>query len=481
LLSAHLTPAELFGGFVAVSTLIALRQWRLGILLAFLAAIAQDPIRKITPGTPGVMAVSSAPIWVAVILAGLLARPRSLAALRRAFPDISGWMLLLTLSLIPATLVLFQHGTQMWRLAALGLYGYLTALGSLGVGIFFVRRPQDLRRLIVVYVVVTTAFLSGVFLEHLETFPQSRMLGTWALGANWDRYTAGVTLGLMTGFYRSPDLMSWHAASVVILALSLALQERRKRALPLIAFAGIAGVCLVLGGRRKMAMMPIIWFAVMTLNLARQGRLSRVFALGAAGTMAAVALFFGTTEMGVSSDYFTYMSSSAQDAPGRLLTVFTNVWRTYNQWGLLGLGIGTATQGARYLGLPAETWQETGLEKLMVELGLAGLICAIALMARIGWTLLKQVRRQELHPAPILHLGFAGFAAANLASYLVSQQAYGDPIVLFGTGLTVGIALSGAHWRYRFEAARAQTRARFAHRVRGRDRRGSVEPPPPSV
>ena len=54
--------AQAFAIAVAIFSLLALTDWRLGIRLAIIIGIAQDPIRKLTPGTPAIMAVSSAPI-----------------------------------------------------------------------------------------------------------------------------------------------------------------------------------------------------------------------------------------------------------------------------------------------------------------------------------------------------------------------------------------------------------------------------------
>jgi hypothetical protein len=453
--SAYLTPATFLAGLVAVAVLVAFRNWRWGIALGFLIGIVQDPIRKLTPATPGLMAVSSAPVWIAVILSGLAARPRSVVRFQRAFPHIATWMLLLTISLIPATLQVFKLGPVVWQLALIGLYGYLCPLGAILIGAFVVRSARDLRRLMLFYLIVTGIFLVGVLLEYQGSFSHWRTLGTWALGANWDRYGRGYALGLMTGFYRSPDVMAWHAATVVILSLTLALQGRRARAVPLLGLAVLGAICLVLGGRRKMIMMPVIWLAVMLLNLVRQGRLTRVLALAGAAALSSVAVAIGSHEIGVADEYYTFAGSTRSDAVERISNVFVMTREAYDRYGALGLGIGTATQGSHHLGLPFRTFFEGGLDKLMVELGVFGVVCALALAIRLATTLTRQLRSQQDHPAPLVHLGLVGLIAANAGSFFISHQAYGDSVVMFGTGMTIGLALSGAHWRHRFQTANA--------------------------
>jgi len=457
--SGYLSPASVLTACVVLASLVALRNWRWGIALGLLIGIVQDPIRKITPGTPGLMAVSSAPIWIAVLLSCLVARPRNVLGFRRAFPQVATWMLLLLICLIPATLQVFKLGPSVWQLALIGIYGYMCPLGAIVVGAIAVRSPRDLRRLLLFYLVVTGVFLVGVILEYHGGFSGWRTLGTWALGANWDRHDRGYSFGLMTGFYRAPDLMSWHAATVVILSLTLALQARRARVIPLLGLAAFGAICLLLGGRRKMVMMPVIWLAVMLLSLTRQGRISRLLGLGGAAAVASVAIAIGSQEIGVAEGYYVYAGSAREDAAERILQTFRKVWQAYDEYGVTGLGIGTATQGSRYLGLPFQLFYEGGLDKTMVELGAFGLFCALGLVVRLVTTLGRQLRLQKGHPAPILHLGLAGLIAGNAASYFISHQAYGDSVVMFGTGMTIGLALSGAHWRHRFEAGEEVRRA----------------------
>ena len=51
-----------FLGFVGLAALITLTDWRRGWLLAILAGVLQDPVRKITPGTP---------VWLSMSVVGI--------------------------------------------------------------------------------------------------------------------------------------------------------------------------------------------------------------------------------------------------------------------------------------------------------------------------------------------------------------------------------------------------------------------------
>src|SRR6202008_2470331 len=105
----------------------------------------QDPIRKLTPDTPAIMAITAIPIWSAACLIAFN-RDRMWAIFRGTWPRVASVIRLFLLSLIPATLVVFQYGLSAWRLATIGLFGYLMPMASLLAGFVYTTSRDELRR-----------------------------------------------------------------------------------------------------------------------------------------------------------------------------------------------------------------------------------------------------------------------------------------------------------------------------------------------
>lgn len=455
MLADQLTLLNGFGAFVAVCCLLALRSWRLGVMLAVLVGLLQDPVRKSIPGTPGLLAVSAAPVLWSAILSAFARGDVGVRRFRDAFPRLAGLGLLFLLTLIPATLTLLRQGGGLYRLALFGIYGWVTPLAAVLVGVFWVRRPGDLSRFAVFYCLVAALFLGGTVLDYRDTYPGWRALGTWSLEANWDRQAEGVDIGLTAGFFRAPDLMSWHAATVTVLALMLTLGEPRPRALGWLALAGYAAMCLLLGGRRKMIGIPFLWGVLVLVPLIRSGRLGRAVALVSATAFAGLVFLVASDEIGVVRDYFVFANTAAGDAPDRFASVISAIGWIWQAGGFAGLGVGSASVGAQHFGLRVPVAPEAGLGKLMAELGVPGLVLGLVLAVAVARTLIEQLRIVAPTPWAPTHFGLAALALANAPPFLISHHAYGDSLVMFLTGMILGLTLSVPHWPHRFEAWRS--------------------------
>lgn len=459
MLAEQLTLQNGFLAFVAVCTLLALRSWRLGVMLAIVVGMLQDPVRKSIPGTPGGLAVSAAPVLWAAILSALARGDVDLRRFREAYSRLAGLGFLFLLCVIPATLVLLRQGGELYRLGLFGVYGWVTPLAAVLLGVFWVRRPGDLTRFAVFYCAITALFLAGTLLEYGGTHQSWPALGTWSLEANWDRQAEGVDIGLTAGFFRAPDLMSWHAATLAILALMLALGDPRPRSLGWLALAAYAATCLLLGGRRKMIGIPFVWGGLFLVPLLGSGRLRRAAGLLSATAFVGLLFLIASDRVGVIRDYFVFAHTAADDAPLRFALTFSSIARSWRMGGFGGVGVGSASVGAQHLGLRTPVYAEDGLGKLIAELGVPGLVLGVALAVAVAGTLFRQLRVVAPTPWAPTHYGLAALAMANLPSFLVSHQAYGDSLVMFLTGFILGLALSVPHWQHRFSAHSAHQRA----------------------
>ena len=467
---------DLFVGGLLAATLIALARWRAAPFLLIVFGELQDPVRKLTPGAPALMAISSLPIFCAACVP-VLSRERAWTALKRVWPRVTKSMLWFLFSLVPATALLFRHGWLVWPVAVIGLFGYLAPVAALLAGFVYVRDSEHLRRLLVFYCLFTGVLMSGAFLEYVGYAASWKALGTAALGTQLIRWFGTSQVELMSGFYRSPDVMGWHAATLTMFALTLLTQRRRSGSGALWLALGVVGIlaCLV-AGRRKMVMMPVIWCLVVLVAYVREGRLSRAFTiLGAAG-VAGAAIYAAAGGGELAHSYYAYAATSQDDMLSRAgQGAFDMVWETFRQAGPLGVGIGAASQGRQHVGLEQELgWQETGLSKLAAELGAFGLLCAVLLVVAIGRGCLSVLRTSvRTSGQTAIVIGLAAFVVANAASFLISHQVYGDPLVLVLTAFMIGVVLSAPRWTQHGQEAPPRP-AYAATSLREMDRRGAL-------
>jgi hypothetical protein len=455
----------LSGFFIALGVLVALGDWRVGIAWALAIGALQDPVRKLTPDHPPIMALCAIPIWLAVWASALSKNPRLLRHMSARYPSLSRSVRFFLVSLVPPTVLAFGYGPESWRLAVLGGFGYLAPLVTALVGYVFVRRPADLRRLLGFYAVFTAVMMVGTLMEQFAIPQGWAALGTEAMaGAATYKYYPGHALKLMAGFYRSPDIMAWHAASLTMIALTLALAcalaRRHGFSVMWVALASLGFLCVFLGGRRKAVVMPLVWFVTMlVLYMREKGRRQHAFALVLLAVVVAGGLTYATGETGIHEDYFAYAATTAGDGSERFASgTVDGVLETIRQTGILGAGIGSATQGKQYVGIQLGTWQESGASKLAVELGVPGLLCSLLLGLVLVRVLLDTTHRLPSFGATsTLAFGLCGVLAADAASFAISHQIYGDPTILLLTSLFPGLILSGRRWASRVAAARIQT------------------------
>jgi hypothetical protein len=440
--------------FVGVSTLLALRNWRLGILLMLFAGALQDPVRKLMPGAPGWMVLAFIPVLLGVMAHVFIRHPDIWRRLLRAMPVLRQSVAFFALSLVLAFLVLVvNYGLGAWMVGVIGLVTYLFPVLAIALGYFYVRSTRDLLRLMMVYCTLTAILLIGGLLEYLAVFPNWPAIGTEALDMYWFRNVPGYTVRLTSGFYRSPDFLGWNAALLVMFSLLLALHSKGFASRGLWSALAAWGIAvLLISGRNKMIFMPPVFAAVLGLSYLYKGNIGKVWSISLAVAVSA-ALFLGISQqMHIDQEYLDYVGVGTQTVGSRVGTGgVDSVIVTLRQSGFFGEGLGSASTGSRYGGSAerSDTWQESGPSKIMVELGVIGFVATIFLgftILRILWRYLVRMPRSA--PQGVLFVGFLGIFAANGASFLVSHQAFGDPFLVTLTGFLLGITLSGPRWAF---------------------------------
>ena len=296
------------------------------------------------------------------------------------------------------------------------------------------------------FCIVTAVMLIGTPIEYLGLAKEWSAIGASALGFDWIRSRPGFIVHMVSGFYRSPDIMGWHAVTSAMLAGTLALYYKGGRRYFWIILAAWGMAATMLCGRRKMLLMLPIYLLIVSLIYWRlRLNVKRLLVMMAILTLIGYQIY---KRVGPSAELEKYYFNEEEgEIVNRVESHnYGDVITTYQQSGFWGEGVGTATQGIQNLQVARpRTWQEAGLSRLLVELGVPGLVCFLIFGVTFVITLLRMIRTQlDVSAAgfPLL-VGIIAIVAANGASFFVSHQIFGDPFILCFFSFMIGVTLAG--------------------------------------
>jgi len=437
-----------FLGLVGLSALRAFSNWRTGILLMILIAAIQDPVRKLVPGTPGWMTLATAPIFFASVLGAVMTTPGWWSQFRAQFPKIGSWLRILILATFPAFMISATYGPGSWKLTIMGVFSYSLIFLAVISGFHFARHLTDLRRVLAMYCIAHGVMLIGSLLEFSGLFSSWSVLGSKILGYTWRRDMWGYLVQMISGFYRSGDVMGWHAIAVSTLSLLLALtSDIRKRWLWFL-ISGVAVFALLVCGRRKMVfMLPVFAIALMWIYW-QAGRKGKVWSIAFLMAMPAASVYLVTDVIGADATQIRYYKESSDETLDTFQAQgFRALYDTYDQSGFWGEGLGTATPGSHHIKVARpRIWQESGPSRVLVELGVPGALGFAAVLLTIllsVWrvTRIAVVARSASGPYAA---SMMAFFIANAGSLMVSGQILADPFIASFLGFLVGLTLACA-------------------------------------
>jgi hypothetical protein len=454
-----MTVTVLFAAFMLMSVSFTLVDWRRGWLLAILCGVLQDPARKLTPGTPVIMSISIVVIYVAIIFAAQSTLQRYGREFSKRFSGLFGTLIFFFIFLFLAAVNgLFTFGLDQWKAPAMSFFLYLAPLPAVIIGYAYLQREDQLYGLFRFYAVVTSIAMIGTPLEYLRV--PFRALGTVALSENM-RFITGFNIRMLSGFYRGPDIMGWHAALLTMIGMIMTIRRRLFRSTWIwMLVTGWGFLNCLISGRRKAIYMIAVFAAAFLWRYFRRLSSTQLLSFG----LVAVVMVFVVTRISQDEESSVYTRGA--------YTTQEEVWSrlegglrgTVDQAGVMGAGLGTATQGVYHVLRENSSttlgWQEGGLGKLAIELGVPGLVS----VALLGLVMILTMLKISAHPdvpgsSQLARAALFGIVAANIVEFLVSAQAYSDPVLTLLTAFFVGCLFATAALDERFAAEAAAAEA----------------------
>lgn len=432
----------LYLAFLGAACAYALVDWRRGWLLVVICGVLQDPVRKLSAGTPVWISFAVVALYATILFSARHDMAAFLRDFSRRFANVyTAIFVFILLLLISALNGLITYGFDKWKAPAVSLFTYLVPLVAVGLGYAWLNREEWMFRFFHLYAAITSVALIGTALEYMRV--QSRIVGMVAFEGDYIRHLPGIQIRLLSGIYRSPDVMAWHAAMLTSIAIALALRGGFGR--PMLLWGGVASWgffnCMI-AGRRKAIYFVVVFALSFLWRYVRRIQNRQVLAmLGVLLLLAGVVRYFASGQE--TSIYARGALASRAEVAQRLEG---GALETFRQVGLMGAGLGTATQGVHHiLGAKDLGWQEGGLGKLAVEVGLPGII-ALAVIAWMITRLLLLLTRIGDVPgsSQFVRAMLFGLAAANGTGFMASAQAYSDAVLALTSGFLVGCLFATA-------------------------------------
>jgi hypothetical protein len=432
-----MAPLLIFAAFVGMACMVALTDWRRAWLLAVVVGVLQDPARKLTAGMPVFMTFSIVAVYFMILFA---TQQRLQAAARdftRRFSQV--WVafgVLLLFLVLAAVNGMVTFGLAQWKAPLLSFFTYMAPLPAILLGYLYVDREERLYRFMMFYAILTSVALIGSPLEYYRV--DLPVLGMVRQVGDYIRFLPGIELRMISGFYRAPDIMGWHAAMLTAIAIGMITRAEMKRtAWPWMFAAGWGFYNCMISGRRKAVYMVLVFTAAFLWRYFRRLKPAQL----AAFAMCALAIFFVVHRMSKDEQASAYTRGAIATEEEVEQRLEGGLFATIDQAGIMGAGLGTATQGVQHLLTGNETvsWQEGGLGKLAIELGVPGLIGA----AFFGFTVLLALYRISGIPdhwstSQVMRATLFGLVIANVGNFMASAQAYSDPVLTILTCFFLG-------------------------------------------
>ncbi len=437
---------------LALASVLSLLRWRLTIVFVLLIGFSQDVFRKLIDGEPRILVVTVGVVFGAGLLSLLM--QRGIGVLTQPYLS---WSKSLYRPLVAFYCVVFaQFIHSLLRFgnplpSTIGLISYLAPLVGVSIAYYSVQSIDEARRTMWIYFGCAMFVVVSLYLSFQGV--------DWVIfnevGAGLLIYDFGTILKSHAGIMRTGEMAAWHVATAASFLVILSFSSRSRISYTLLAITLIVIVLAIFPtGRRKMFMMFSLFLVFYALAAAYfRDHLAGRFAVAAMAVAIVVwfgvELIFPETNNEAFNNYVSRGTSVYADALERFINLGLEPVRwAYNRVGWFGGGVGIATQGAGYYSDVniAGGAGEGGLGKIMVELGLPGLLVTFWLALSTARYIVKIILLTALPGMDsrllVVTLGCVIFLMVNVLTFSVATQLYGDLFVLLLLGSLVGLVLA---------------------------------------
>ncbi len=445
----------LYLAFLASACAYALVDWRRGWLLVVVCGVIQDPVRKLTAGSPVYISFLVVGLY-AVILFSARKEMRAYAIeFTRRFQSIStGLVIFVGLLIVAALNGVFTYGFDKWEAPTISFITYIIPVIAALLGYTWLQREEMMLRFFHIYALLTSIALIGTVFEYMRV--DSRLLGLVSYQGDYIRHLPGIQIRMLSGIYRSPDVMAWHAGMLTAIGVALALRAGFRR--QMLLWSGVAAwgfINCMIAGRRKAIYFVLVFCIAFLWRYLRRVQMAQIFA--SIGLLLIV--FFVIRHLAADEGTSVYTRGATATQTELTQRFEGGMMQTFRQVGLMGAGLGTATQGVHHLlGSSSIGWQEGGLGKVAMEVGLPGVLALLLLIILVGRMLMTLTR---IHDVPgssqFMRVMLFALVLANIAGFIGSAQAYTDAVLALTAGFLVGGLFASAALDERLPAQAAQT------------------------
>ncbi|MFZ1574944.1 MAG: hypothetical protein WAT36_06875 [Chromatiaceae bacterium] len=434
---------------------LTLGDWRRGLLAILVLGVLQDVFRKLTPGVPGYYLVwGTAMFGVTIAVAYANGAVRRLRPLYLYDPRLkAAWGIYFLVVLAQVGHAWVRWGNP--QVPLLGLVFYLGPIAALLVGVAYANSERRITTYLTAYILIMAPAVLTVYLslEYSDQWPVLRDIGTFA-GGQLIIFDQGVALESYAGILRTGEIAAWHAATAAAFLIMLATRN------PSLAFRIVAGLmvvalvgAIILTGRRKMLMtltifLTVQWALLIFLHKGVTRQTLTLLMLGVVGSFAFTLL--DPQEQASESDLYLQRGVTVfADVGGRVQTALNLLESALARSSGIGLGAGIASQGmahveGRMAAKAIGGSSEAGLGKVVVELGIPGALAILWLLYCLAlrmWQGLRLLGRAS-ESLSYYAASFAALLIANIATFAVATQVYGDHVILLLLGLVAGMLCS---------------------------------------
>jgi hypothetical protein len=438
--------------FLGAACAYALADWRRAWLLVMVCGVIQDPVRKLQPGAPVAISFAVVILYAAILFAARNELRADAIEFTSRFRNIStGIVVFVGLLVVAAINGMVTYGWDKWKAPAVSFVTYVTPLIAALLGYTWLRREEMMMKWFRLYAILTSVALIGTVLEYLRV--PSRVLGLVSFQGDYIRHLPGIQIRMLSGIYRSPDVMAWHAGMLTAIGVAMALRAGlRRQMLIWSAVAGWGFFNCMIAGRRKAIYFVVVFLLAFLWRYMKRVQMSQVFAsVGLLLILMGVVNYLSGDE--ATSVYTRGATASQQELSQRLEG---GAMQTFREVGYMGAGLGTATQGVHHLlGTYSIGWQEGGLGKVAMEVGLPGLLALFAMAIIIIRLLLVLTAVGDVEgSSQFLRVMLFALVTANAAGFMASAQAYTDAVLGLTAGFLVGALFASATLDERVAATR---------------------------